>query len=177
MINIYNNILSYFIKDIKDNDARAFYEQIKYENSSNIRIFHKDLLIFQITNNYCYKYIDNIITNIDSKFICNYKICCDYYDKYKYLYYKKDKQIQVYNLNYIKFYFTYNKDLKKIQFQYYINNKDLLIVSISYYNRYKFIRINKGFSNKFTSTHILIPNKYELHYYCKLYMILSFVIN
>jgi len=113
MSNIYNNILSYFIKDIKDNNARSFYEQIKYENSGNIRIFHKDLLLFQITNNYCYKYIDNIITNIDSKFICNYKICCDYYDKYKYLYYK-NHDIN----NYIMVNFTYNKYLKKLNFHY-----------------------------------------------------------
>jgi len=160
-----NNILSYFIKDIKD-DKRPFYIQVN--NKDNISIFYKNDLLYysglSIRN-----YINNIIKSKSFKFISNYKILSNYANNYKILYYKNDRKINFGNKNYIEVYFTYNKYLNKQNFYYLVNNKYLLFISIIHYTRYKFIRINKGVLNKFASTHILIPNKYELHYYCKLF--------
>jgi len=44
-----NNILSYFIKDIKDSKECALYTQIN--NTYNIEIFYKDKKIYKITYN------------------------------------------------------------------------------------------------------------------------------
>jgi hypothetical protein len=161
-----NNILSYFIRDIKD-DKRPFYRQVN--NKGNISIFYKNDLLYTI-GFYLHDYKKNIVKCISFKYISTSKICSDYDSKYKYLYYKNDIN------NYIMVNFTYDKYLNKRCFYYYMNHKCLLFISIIHYTRYKFIRINKGYS-KFTSTHILIPNKYELHYYCKLLLIIYFVNN
>ena len=168
-----NNILSYFIKDIKD-DKRPFYKQVN--NNGKISIFYKNELLYSFGFYIC-NYINNIIKVKSFKFISTHKICSNYANNFKFLYYKNDRKINFSNKNYIEVYFTYNKYLNKQIFNYLVNNKYLLFISIIHYTRYKFIRINKGFLNKFTSTHILIPNKYELHYYCKLYMIIYFVNN
>jgi hypothetical protein len=167
-----NNILSYFIKDIKD-DKRPFYIQVN--NKDNISIFYKNDLLYYIGLS-IRNYINNIIKSKSFKFISTHKICSNSNNNFKFLYYKNDKKINFGNKNYIEIYFTYNKYLNKQIFNYFVNNNYLLLISIIYYTRYKFIKINKGYS-KFASTHILIPNKYELHYYCKLYMIIYFVNN
>ncbi len=72
MSNQPNNILSYFIKDIKDAKERAFYKQVNYINC--IQIFYKDKILYQIEI-----FITNYINNIRKAryFNCkeNYKIC------------------------------------------------------------------------------------------------------
>jgi len=170
-----NNILSYFIKDIKDAKERAFYRQV---NARGIfQIFYKDEILYEMINN-CYNYKNNIVKVPSLKCILNYKIYFNYIFKYKYLYYKKDRRIRLSNPNYIRFNFIYNKYLKKINFQYIIDNKYILDISIIYYKKCKYSMVSDLYrsKNKFTSFMILIPNKYELHYYCKLFN-LYFVIN
>jgi hypothetical protein len=170
-----NNILSYFIKDIKSAKERAFYTQIS--DNGMIQIFYKDELIYTMKkNDYSCNYINNKMKYWRYKYIATYKIFSNYHANYKYLYYKKDNQINIYNLNYITFYYLYiyNKYLNKRYFNYVNNNKDLLNISIVYFKKYKYIKHNNGMkqrkrSIKFTSPQILIPNKYELDYYCKFF--------
>ena len=57
MINCPNNILSYFIKDIKDPKDPEFLKGIK--TYANIQIFYKDELIYRL-NDYSCNYINNI---------------------------------------------------------------------------------------------------------------------
>ena len=57
-----NNILSYFIKDIKDTNERAFYKQIN--NIDCIRILYKDKIIYE----YGRYYISNYLSNISKSF-------------------------------------------------------------------------------------------------------------
>ena len=175
--NLPNNILSYFIKDIKDATELAFYKQKNH--NTIIYILYKNKLIYKI-DNYCYNYIHNIIKSLSFKFIRKFNICYDYIKNYKYLYYKNDNIIKDYNSNYIKFYFTYKKYLKKTIFSIIRNNKTLLSVLFRYYKKYKYIRIYYLYtkiSTKFTSPQILIPNKYELDYYCKLFNLYLFAHN
>ncbi len=169
-----NNILSYFIKDIKDAKELAFYKQKNH--NTIINILYKDKLIYKI-DNYCYNYITNIIKSLSIKFINKSNICYNYWYNCKYLYYKKDTIIKYPNPNSIKFYFNCNKYLNKTLFYIIRNNKTLLSVIFNYYKKYKYIR-NYNFytkiSTKFTSPQILIPNKYELDYYCKFFNLYLF---
>jgi len=109
-----NNILSYFIKDIKEAKERAFYRQENHNNGI-IKIFYKDEILYEMINN-CYNYINNIAKVPSLKCILNYKIYFNYILKYKCLYYKKDSQIRLNNPNYIRFNFIYNKYLNKKNF-------------------------------------------------------------
>jgi hypothetical protein len=169
MNNRFNNILSYFTKDIKDIRELVFYKQIKY--NIGIKIFYKDKLIYNINYYYCYNYINNILKSNSLKYI--YKSNISYYSKSnkKKLYYTKNDTLNINNPNYIKFYYLYNKYLNKIRFHYSIDSEELLFTYIIYYKNYKYIRTrnNKDIKLKFTSAQILIPNKYELDYYCKFF--------
>ena len=171
MINQPNNILSYFIKDIKSAKERAFYKQINRDNI--IEIFYKDKLLYKKIHNYCYNYINNKIKRWSSKFLCKSNICYDYIYNYKNLYYNNDNKITFSNPHCIKFYYLYiyNKYLNKSRFFYSINNNQLLFVSIKNYNQYKYISFNYKYkeSIKYSKNLILIPNKYELSYYCKFF--------
>jgi hypothetical protein len=167
-----NNILSYFIKNIKDAKERAFYRQIN--EPGFIQIVYKDEILYEIICDCFYNYINNIIKVKSFKFIVNYNIWSNYNNFYKYLYYKQDRKIGITNRNYINYHFTYNKYLKKIKFQYIIDNKYILNISIIYFKKYKYIIKNSNgnrFSHKLTSAMILIPNKYELQYYCNFFNI------
>ena len=172
-----NNILSYFIKDIKDAKEREFYTQVNYINC--IQIFYKDKILYRIEI-----FITNYINNIRKARYFNrkenYKICHSFCSNYKNLYYKNDNRILFDNLNSITFNFIYNKYLKKINFKYISDSKYLLHIYIIYFNGYKYIinyNINLMYRiHKFNSQYILIPNKYELQYYCKFFNI-YFVIN
>ena len=162
-----NNILSYFIKDIKDATELAFYKQVI--DNGMIQIFYKDKLIYGM-NEYSCNYINNIIKNSCLKYIDTYKNGSYSTHKTKFLYYKKDNTIKLPSLNYIRVNFIYNKYFNKRRFYYCINNKYLLFVSILYSKKYKYImncNMYIEISIKFTSPRILIPNKYELDYYCK----------
>jgi hypothetical protein len=165
-----NNILSYFIKDIKDAKELAFYRQINH-NNGNIQILYKDEILYEIQGNYFYNRINNVVKWSALKYIWHYKIYYNVPYNCKLLYYKKDRQIKVVNLNYIRYHFTYNKYLKKLNFKYVINNIPLLYISIIYSKKYKYIRNRNGtrFRCEFTSAMILIPNKYELQYYCNFF--------
>jgi len=158
-----NNILSYFIKDIKDPKDPEFLKGIK--TYANIQIFYKDELIYEI-NIMPYKYYCNHITNIckNSYAFTNNKLASNKDSKFKYLFYKNNRKVSVFDHNYIYYSYKQNKYLKKNLFHYsMINTK--LIIRLHYYKGYKyFIKINKEI-NKFTHSLILVVNKYELHYY------------
>jgi hypothetical protein len=169
MINCPNNILSYFIKDIKDATELAFYKQIN--NKNIIQILYKDQILYKI-NNHCYNYIKNIIKHIFLKYICKSNISYDYLNNIKTVYYKNDTKIKdtFSNSNSIKFQYTYNiynKFLNKTRI-YYCNNINCIFLTIFYSKKYKYIMINLS-TTIFTSPQILIPNKYELQYYCKFF--------
>ena len=172
MINQPNNILSYFIKDIKDATELAFYKQINHNNS--IHIIYKYKLIY-LFDKYYYNYINNIIKGSTCKYIDNYKICSNYGNNYKKLYYNNDNKITFNNprCKCIKFYYLYlyNKYLNKNRFYYIINDNHVLILYIKNYNQYKYISITYTYkkSIKYSKNLILIPNKYELSYYCKFF--------
>jgi hypothetical protein len=164
-----NNILSYFIKDIKDATELAFYKQVI--DNGMIRIFYKDKLIYSM-NEYSCNYINNIKKNSFLTYIDTYKNGSYSIYKTKFLYYKKDNTIKLPSLNYIRINFIYNKYFNKRRVYYCMNNKYLLFVSILYFKKYKYIMNYNMYierSIKFTSSRILIPNKYELDYYCKLF--------
>jgi hypothetical protein len=169
MSNISDNILSYFIKDIKDATERAFYKQVN--DTNDIKIFYKDKIIYRIYYSFCFNYIYNIVKLSSIKYIRKSNICYNYATNNKALYYKNDAKIKINNLNNITFDFTYiyNKYLIKIVFRYTINNNKLLFVSIKNYNQYIYISFNDKKSIKYSKNLILIPNKYELSYYCKFF--------
>jgi hypothetical protein len=164
-----NNILSYFLKDIKDPKECALYKQIN-TNTDNIEIFYKDAIIYRLQ---CYRlnpeiswnYTKNIFKKYYPRRITNHKIGYPSIKirNSKALFYKKDKIISKTNENYIMYDFIYNKYLIKKNFDYVIKFKSLLYTRIEYYNGYKyFIKYGKTF--KYNYVHIFIMNKYELHY-------------
>ena len=172
----YNNILSYFIKDIKDAKEKALYKQKTYNTLKTI--LYKNEVIFEINNIHIYKYIFNIYksTLIDCV-KSNYKIAS--YLSYKHLYYKHDKTVKYGSSNFIYFRFIYKKYLVKTAFIYASNNISLLHTILKYHNRYKYIfKYSNGYiyisnlykrNNKYTNNIILIMNKYELYYYNKFF--------
>ena len=163
-----NNILSYFIKDIKDPDEHAHYIQVA--GGDFIMIGYKKKSIFEIDGDHIYNYNLNIYKIRFTKTRSNYKIYT--YDNIKHLFYKHDKNIKVGNKNHITFYFIYKKYLVKIDFSYINNNMTLLNNMVKYHNGFKYI-ITKykpnHINNKYTNNFILIMNKYELHYYNKFF--------
>jgi hypothetical protein len=180
-----NNILSYFIKDIKDPIERAFYRQKNINNL--IKIFYKNEILYDLSyyklhveikwyykNNIIidyYRYSGRIINYKIDKF---YKLCNTKYSGTKKLFYKKDKQISQMpeNANYIYYTFICNKYLHKNNFQYLIDNKCLLFIRIKYFNGY--INMYKSriiHTHSYNYIQILIMNKYELHYYSRFFNI------
>jgi len=162
-----NNILSYFIKDIKDPKECALYQQINTTN--NIEIFYKDKIIYNIRHyikfhSYIIRnYKNNFTLELFSGMIINYKICSNKKCNIKRLYYKKDNKILKENYNFIYYEFIYNKYLIKKYFDYVAECKSLLCIKIQYYNG--FIYLYKDINNyKYKHVQILIMNKYELHY-------------
>jgi hypothetical protein len=161
-----NNILSYFIKDIKDPIEIALYEQRNRNDS--ITIVYKNYPIFMLIGNYILKHIRNIHKTRDNNIKCNYKIHS--YMSEKYLYYKHDKKISTSNSNYIIFSYIRKKYQVKTYFEYFINNIRLFITLIKYFNGYKYKYIIKKYMTiKYTNNIIIIMNKYELHYYNKFF--------
>jgi hypothetical protein len=111
-----NNILSYFIKDIKNPKKRALYTQIN--NTTNIKIFYKDKLLYKLQHyklkpEFSWNYKNNIIKEYLSESINNIKINYIKSRNQKTLYYKKDKIISKPNGNYIMYNFICNKYLIK----------------------------------------------------------------
>ena len=163
------NILSYFIKDIKDPIRCAMYEQNNYEDY--ITICYKSEIIFIIDRTVIFNYINNIYkSRITNNAKINYKIWSRI--NYKNLYYKNDKNIRFFNTNYITYWVTYTKYLIKTEFNYISNNVLLFNIEVKYYNGYKYISEISEISernNKYTNNIILIMNKYELHYYNKFF--------
>jgi hypothetical protein len=159
-----NNILSYFIKDIKDPKELAFYTGIK--TNINIQIFYKDELIYEIKF-FPFKYICNCKKNtIQTNYsFNNYKVYSDKHYKFKYLSYKNDNNIAKFNPNYIWYSYKQNKYLNKTNIKYIYNSKNLIIFILHYYKESKYIFKIKAVFYKFNSSLILIVNKYELHYY------------
>jgi hypothetical protein len=165
-----NNILSYFIKDIKDAKERAFYIQIN--NIDWIRILYKDKIIYEYGRHYISNYLYNISKSVKLKFIYNNKIRSNYTAGYKILFYKKDAVIELQNPNCITFQFYTDKYLQKYCLDYINNAKYLLVTNIKYYKQYKYIYKPYIYTDKIRLINmILIPNKYELQYYFKLFLI------
>jgi hypothetical protein len=159
------NILSYFIKDIKDPIEIALYEQ--RNRNKSITIVYKTEPIFLINIECILNYISNIYKSYNNKNIkCNYKIAS--YRQEKYLYYKHDKQISIGNSNFILLHYKCKKYLVKTYFEYSIKNSLLFITNIKYFNGYKYI-IKQYKTIGYTKNIILIMNKYELHYYNKFF--------
>ena len=165
-----NNIVSYFIKDIKDTNERAFYKQIN--NIDCIRILYKDKIIYEYGRYYISNYLSNISKSFKLKFIYNNRIRSNYTAGYKILFYKKDGVIELQNPNCITFQFYTDKYLQKYYLDYINNAKCLLTINIKYKNQYKYIYKRYRYNDKIRLINmILIPNKYELQYYSKLFLI------
>ena len=144
-----NNILSYFIKDIKDPKECALYKQMN-TTSNNIDIFYKGELIhriqlYKLKPEISWNYKNNISKVYLSGRIINCKIDSNKRRKYKTLFYKKDKRISENNGNHILYGFNYNKYLNKYLIKKYLDYledfKSLLCFKIQYYNGciYKYI--------------------------------------
>ena len=165
-----NNILSYFIKDIKDPIECSFYKQIKSIDNYSPVILYKNNPIFEIGIYFVYNYKFNICKTRFTNAKYTYKISV--FDYYKLLYYKHDKKAKRNNINYISFDYICKKYLIKTDFEY-INNSILLnIIKFKYYNGYKYIfkQYNYQYAyTKYTTNIILIMNKYELYYYNKFF--------
>ncbi len=163
-----NNILSYFIKDIKSPKDRALYTQINTINI--IEIFFKGKLLYKLIHKYInprisWNYTNNIIKEYYYGRIINYKINSIKTRNYKELFYKKDMNISNVNGNYISYSFIYNKYLIKQSCKCVVDFKPLLSIGIQYYNGYKYKYLYQSYSKyKCKRVQILIPNKYELHY-------------
>ena len=175
-----NNILSYFIKDIKDSKECALYTQIN--TTYTIEICYKDKKIYKITYNkklnpiHSYDYKNNVIIEYCSGRIINYKIDSNERANYKALFYKKDMLLSKEYHNYdnsVIYEFIYNKYLIKNFFKYVIESKSVLSITIKYYNGYKYLyKYYKNFKySKYTRVQILIMNKYEAHYINRLFNI------
>ena len=160
-----NNILSYFIKDIKDPIEIALYKQIIYND--HINICYKNYILCRIYKNYILNYISNIYkSNITEIIKCNYKIRV--YKNSKQLFYKHDKRITTFNCNFISVSYIYKKYQVIQYFEYTINYRSVFITYKKYFNGYKYI-ITQYKKNKYTTNIILILNKYELSYYNKFF--------
>jgi len=177
-----NNILSYFIKDIKDPIELAKYRQ--YNTSNFIQIYYNDNIIY--IHNRLYFFIYNLINNITKSnnlaCICNNIIYFEKNSHFKKLFYNKDNKIFNHYANFISY--IYNKDsyLYKPYLFYRINNITILSTTIKYYNGSKYIYFNvihKAYKIKYKSL-ILILNKYELHYisrFFNIYFAQLFIVN
>jgi hypothetical protein len=175
-----NNILSYFIKDIKDHKKRALYKQ----RNSNIaiEIFYKDKRIYQLFNYNTLKH--KIILNYKNNFaiyyfnrrIINYKIDSNKKYFHKTLYYKKDNKLDYQTNNFVYYEFRYNKYFHKTYICYRCENEYILSIGIEYYNGYKYKYIHRyKYIYKYKYSYIFIMNKYELYYNNQFYY-LFFVI-
>ena len=163
------NILSYFIKDIKDHVELSFYKQnnhntcifIIYKGKILYKLQYYGLQIIVIWN-----YKTNISIEYYSDKKTNYKICSDKRYKQKTLYYKKDNKLDHKNTNFIYYSYIYTKYLQKIFCAYVIEYESLLSNKIKYYNGYKYIyNSNDTYGYfKYKHGHIFIMNKYELYY-------------
>ena len=161
-----HNILSYFIKDIKDQSEHIYYNARKNNKKTYISIFYKNELLYQ--NKYYRRYnksSHNFINNIEKceYMINNYKITSNKRDKYVSLYYKKDNKITSINPNYIFYIFKHKKYLFKVSIEYVMENTLIFNTRILYYKCSKYLS-KYAFKNKYTSVKIFIMNKYELHY-------------
>jgi hypothetical protein len=132
-----NNIISYFIKDITDSIEWAYYRGIRTKKT--IKIFYKDELIYEIGSKYICNYKTNIIKSVYS--YGNYKLYSDKNHKYKTLYYKNNNNISIYktysiyiyNAKFIKYTYKQNKYLKKTGIDYSIDNTFLIWIRLFYY--------------------------------------------
>jgi len=182
-----NNILSYFIKDIKDPIEQAKYKQIN--NINQIKIFYETKLLYtnDLLNSFIHKYMYNIFkSNYFRNFLYTYNFNFIKKDKHKYLHYNNN-----FNLgnggsrDHIDYYYIHGAYLNKIYVKYTINGTLVFSTRFCYDKGYKYIfRFTKftkihTFTNfhkfhkfhkfhnftKFYNSLILIKNKYELHYY------------
>ena len=108
------NILSYFVKDIKDKNELAFYKQININNT--IKILYKEELLFYMSyiiihRKQIYNYKTNIKKDPYNNSFSNYKMM-SIKNTCVFLYYNKDNKINLINPNYIHFVFKHKKTSK-----------------------------------------------------------------
>jgi hypothetical protein len=158
------DILSHFIKDPIER-AKCIIKKKKYE----IRIEKENKLLYSNRFYMRKRQIVNYILNIYNceGITCSNKIYSNKIDKFKQLFYKKDRRLNCAIGNFITYKFNYNKYFNKTRLQYFIDIKILLITYIIYYNKYKYIYIDhkSPIKLKYINSLLLIINKYELHYY------------
>jgi len=169
-----NNILSYFIKDKLKSEVK-YYKQINVDYQI-IRINNGDLILYSY--NKCHKWGQNYITNVSmmrGRLFSNSRIEKQYNSYY--LFYKENNVLlSIKERN--EFIYIGYKNLKpykkKIIYKLYFNNGRYYIYKIKYYNKYlyKIIKKNIEHSIPYRCNIILIPNKYEMQYFSKLFLIL-----
>ena len=169
------NILSYFIKDIKDPLELDKYRQLN--TKSDIFIEYNNSLIYHYFKygNHSYNYITNISKENNLEIIYTARICYKTKANCKFLFYNKDNKIALINSKYIGYNYIYNKygNLCKQYFYYKINDIVMLVIKIQYYNRSKYISYMYEYKSRSGirayKSQILIMNKYELHYISRLF--------
>jgi len=173
-----NNILSYFIKDIKDPLELNKY---RYYNISGyyIQIYYHNILLYyhNIKTKHILNHITKVYRNSNRIHIHTSKLFTSKDVKHKILFYKKDSKIStIYPINNSPNFISYNyiinnkkfKYLYKPYLSYKINYIWILIIKIKYYNGSKYMYYNDKYKSKSGisayKSQILIMNKYELQY-------------
>jgi hypothetical protein len=172
----YDNILSYFIKDIiennkaikdnkankanKENKANKDIKDLSYsvDNYGYINIYYRTSIIYWCKKDKTYNGI-KAISKENNIFLRTNKIFIDFEFK------KKQIFCNSRHINSIRYYYRLKKYLFKYNISYCIKYKNLRTIKIIYYNMYKYkYNINFYTKNKKIKSAILFTNKYELNY-------------
>jgi hypothetical protein len=161
------NVLSYFTFNVPSED-KLNYEY--YIDNKNICIYYKKTIIFSIV----YDYLDNLIgirnhlTNMSkdvSGIIANSNYIKNYADRF-YIF-------SLYSSGYcdkLKYWYSFINKIRYIyKILFYANPGFIPLYIKKYFQNnfiYVYIMINKNtIKRKYTNSYVLIPNKYEMHYY------------
>ena len=160
----YDNILSYFIKDIinanKDNKANKDIKDLSYsvDNYGYINIYYGTSILYWCKKNKTYNSI-KAISKENNIFLRTNKIFIDFEFKKKQIFCNSRHKYS------ISYYYRLKKYLFKYNISYCIKDKKLRTIKIIYYNMYKYkYNINFYTKNKKIKSAILFTNKYELNY-------------
>jgi hypothetical protein len=173
----YDNILSYFIKDIIN--ANKDIKDLSYsvDNYGYINISYRTSIIYWCKKNKTYNSI-KAISKENNIFLRTNKIFIDFEFKKKQIFCNSRHKYD--NINSIRYYYRLKKYLFKYNISYCIKDKNLRTIKIIYYNMYKYkyniniytyynmykykYNINIYTKNKKIKSAILFTNKYELNY-------------
>jgi hypothetical protein len=172
-----NNILSYFIRNIKDKKERSYYKQKKDKCLNYVKILYKDEIILCIKGGKT-KIIWNYRNNIHRLYqdtyyrFSNNKLFKDGRTKILFC----NNELDISNYEIIFQINTTNKFKYSCICRYKYNNTFIFSISYKYSKRkkYKSIYLDDPmfyfkFFYKFHKSIVLIKNKYELHYYSNLF--------